>query len=83
LANVLPITGKIVAAGTDIVSFLFAAVSSLTDIALLVLAADELILLRKTFKPKAVWNFNPLHWGLSGVSGKDQPSLLFSMHRRY
>lgn len=66
LADVLPIAGKIVGAGTGIVSFLLAAVGSLTiialawlwyrpvlGIALLVLAVGGLILLKKTFKPKA------------------------------
>jgi hypothetical protein len=67
LADVLPMAGTIVGAGTAIVSFLLAAVGSLTvialawlwyrpvlGIALLVLAAERLFLLRKTFKLKAV-----------------------------
>jgi hypothetical protein len=67
LADVLPLAGRIVGAGTGFIAFLLSAVSATTiialswlwyrpllGIALLALAAGGLFLIKKAFKPKTV-----------------------------
>jgi hypothetical protein len=67
LADVLPLAGRIVGAGTGFIAFLLSAVSTTTiialswlwyrpllGIALLALAAGGLFLIKKAFKPKTV-----------------------------